>query len=135
MDEVLNEFIPGEGDFSVAYFDHGIKPVDASCAFLISAHGVPASGCGAREGPGENRHCAYDTQAKTWIYGGIRTRNDLERVREAGSDGPSSPMLIQETGANMIQLAIASWDEKNKAPYTLALVGRWSVTQVKPLRK
>jgi hypothetical protein len=126
-EEMLNDFVPGEGDFAVAYLDHGVKPTNAACAFLMSVSGeLNADSIRVKRLDGD-AHYAYDEAAKSWVYASFKpdtTWMDCGVVKHVGR---SAALLVKEDNG-LLQLTLASWEEANSEAYSVTLAGRWSVT-------
>ncbi|MFA6294432.1 MAG: polysaccharide lyase family 8 super-sandwich domain-containing protein [Victivallales bacterium] len=126
MDKMLDDFIPGEGDFAVAYLDHGVKPVSAACAFLMSVNGVPDQGSVQLKRLDADAHCAYDEIAKAWIYSSFKPDTAWADCGLLKHVGRAAALIAKESGDGHLNLSLASWDEKNTEAYSVTLQGRWS---------
>lgn len=127
MDTLLDDFVPYEGNFAVAYFDHGVSPTNAACAFLMSIHGEPEMDSVYVKRLDADGHCAYDTTAKTWIYASFKPDTAWAACGLVEHIGRATALLAREDNSRL-HLTLASWEEKNTEAYSVALKGRWTVT-------
>ena len=125
-DEMLNDFVPGEGDFAVAYLDHGVKPTDAACAFLMSVSGEANADSIRVKRLDADAHCAYDEVAKSWVYSSFKHDTTWMDCGVVKHTGRSVTLLVKEDSGRL-QLTLTSWEEKNTEAYSVTLEGRWSV--------
>lgn len=127
-DEFLNLYQTLEGDFAVAYFDHGSAPKDAADAYVLtpdpakdSRSELPIILTQTKAG-----HAAFDEATRTYAYASFEPGVTWESGPLRRTGRPAA-VLLREMPDQSLKLSIASWDLKNTASFSLTLKGAWQV--------
>lgn len=126
--EFLNHFIPQEGDFALAYFDHGAAPENAADAFVLTPEPAKAAGSALPVILEQTKsgHAAFDETTGTYAYAAFEPEVDWTTGPLARTGRPVA-VLIRNMPDRTLKLAVASWDLKNADDFTLTLNGVWKL--------
>lgn len=125
-EEFLDRYIPQEGDFAVAYFDHGCAAKDAADAFVLTPAPTDKSELPVILEQTRSGHAALDVASRTCAYASFEPDVKWKSGPLVRSGRPAA-VLVREMPGHSLKLSIASWDLKNVAPFSLTLKGVWQV--------
>ncbi|MFA6293731.1 MAG: hypothetical protein WC637_18225, partial [Victivallales bacterium] len=116
----MNQFVPQEGDFAIAYFDHGSQPKDAADAFILTPDPakdgktvLPVILTQSKAG-----HAAFDENSRTYAYASFEP--DVKCSAGPLADiGRPAAVLIRVMQDQTMKCSVSSWDVKNTVAYTL----------------
>ena len=127
MDVLLDDFIPRQGDFATAYLDHGVKPKDAACAFVVSLDPKAKTPPPRVETMTTDAHAAYDPASRTWVYASFKPEMAFQGEGPVSRLGRSAAVLVKQLEGGRLSVAVESWENANPAPFTLVLKGSWKL--------
>jgi len=135
--ELNKHYRPSVGNFALAYFDHGINPTNAACAYTMVVKTSRAQlKAFARNAPNEvlrndaHAHVLLDHASHTTAYALFTGNADIAAGRLEANNQPCFVMLRPD--GPRLRVSVACTDIQRTQPIRLKLKGAWQVAGAKP---
>ena len=141
MAENEKYFTPSTGDFSLAWFDHGVEPTDAACTYTILVETTPeameklaADLASAETAPytirqqDEKAHILRDRASATTSYVLFEAHDKFATEGPLLANSRPCFVMVQES-EDKLHLSVASTDIALKDPIILRLHGQWQLPE------